>query len=158
MAVVDKRLTLFWNSQTIFSHVGGVVWGIKLKKGREEREGEKGEREEREGGKGGKGEREEREGGKGGKGKERKGRKGERERGRNDVNIATNFHSPQANKPSIKKLPPNQLLCVCTFISTLQMAASFDPGLTSTTVCEELTSSTFSGPAGGLPWRQQNIT
>ena len=141
-------------------------WGSRLGHQTEEKEEGEGRRE---GGKG-EGRRERREGGEGRKkrergGKEREGRKGEREeregereRGRIDANIAINFHSPQPSKPSTKKLPPNQLLCVCTFISTLQMAASFDPGLTSTTVCEELTSSTFSGPAGGLPWRQQNIT
>ena len=76
VAVVDKWLTLFRNSQTIFSHVGGVVWGIKLKRGREEREGGK----EKERGKEGKERGKEREGGKGGKEKER-GKEG-KERGK----------------------------------------------------------------------------
>lgn len=30
MAVVDERFTLLGNSQTIFSHTGGVIWSIKL--------------------------------------------------------------------------------------------------------------------------------
>ena len=77
VAVVDKWLTLFWNSQTIFSHVGGVVWGIKLKRGREEREGGKGGKEkEREG-------RRERREGKRERGEEKE-REGRRERGREE--------------------------------------------------------------------------
>ena len=80
VAVVDKWLTLFRNSQTIFSHVGGVVWGIKLKRGREEREGGK----EKERGKEGKERGKEREGEgrrEGRRGKKREGG-GKRERGK----------------------------------------------------------------------------
>ena len=87
VAVVDKWLTLFRNSQTIFSHVGGVVWRIKLKRGRERgKEGKEGKKKrEREGGKG------EREKERGGRKKRERGEEGERERGRNDVKHSNKF-------------------------------------------------------------------
>ena len=43
VTVVDEGFTLFGNSQAVFSHIGGVIWGIKLEEGR--RGGEEGRRE-----------------------------------------------------------------------------------------------------------------
>ena len=125
VTVVDEGFTLFGNSQAVFSHIGRVIWGIKLEEGRKggREEGRRGGGEE---GRRGGGEEGRRGGGEEGrKGGEKEGGEKERRRGggqevmegekrgreeegrkrRNDINTAKILHSP--NKQFTKKLPPS---------------------------------------------------